>query len=177
MPRLSAYIFVGNSSSCASQKNYVESHPVISKRNKLDIRTTLCSATCYLFCGSIFSATNQTIESLGTPPHIKSTRETYAMKLGFIMLAHPQIKICIVLFATLKMCSPWHRGATSVATCLKVPPLCRQYYLDQKASDQTSRSAKSTQHRKLIRHIIDNTPLLCPAQVRNESVIQNFRSI
>ena len=55
----SAYIVVGNSSSCASQKNSVETHFVISRRTKRDNRTNLGSATCS-FCGSIFSATNQT---------------------------------------------------------------------------------------------------------------------
>ncbi len=53
------------------------------------------------------------------------------------------------------------RGSDKSCSMLKVPPLCRQYYLDKKASDQTSRSAKSTQHRILKRHIIDeHTPAL-----------------
>ena len=46
-------------------------------------------------------------------------------------------------------------GQTRVAACRKVPLACRQFYLDKKASDQTAQSAKLTNHRKLIRQVID----------------------
>jgi hypothetical protein len=112
----SAYIVKANSSSCASQMNSVETHFVISKRVKRDHRTTLSSATCS-FCGTLFTATNQTKMQI----HLTGESE----------------------------------GQTRVAACEKVPPLCRQFYLDKKASDKIAQSAKQTSHRKLLRSIID----------------------
>ena len=41
-------------------------------------------------------------------------------------------------------------GQTRVAACFKVPPSCRQYYLDKKASNQIEAAAKLTSHRKRI---------------------------
>ena len=37
-------------------------------------------------------------------------------------------------------------GQTRVSACVKVPPLCRQFYLDKKASDKIAQSAKQTTH-------------------------------
>ncbi len=59
-------------------------------------------------------------------------------------------------------------GQTRVAACRKVPPACRQFYLNKKASDQTAQSAKLTNHRKLIRQVIDEhaPDLPCAGQKR-----------
>jgi hypothetical protein len=46
-------------------------------------------------------------------------------------------------------------GQTRVAACGKVPPSCRQYYLDKKASNQIAAAAKLTSHRKLLRKVVD----------------------
>jgi hypothetical protein len=46
-------------------------------------------------------------------------------------------------------------GQTRVAACGKIPPSCRQYYLDKKASNQIAAAAKLTHHRKLLQEVID----------------------
>lgn len=48
-----------------------------------------------------------------------------------------------------------NEGGSRCAACVKVPPLCRQYYLDKKRFDQTAQSAKQTKHRHLLRQVID----------------------
>jgi len=46
-------------------------------------------------------------------------------------------------------------GQTRVAECTKAPPLCKQYYIDKKASDRTEKASKFTKHSQLLKAVID----------------------
>ena len=72
-----------------------------------------------------------------------------------------QCSFCGTLFATTNQTkmrihlTGEREGQTRVAACEKIPPSCRQYYLDKKASDQIAAAAKLKGHRKLLRQVID----------------------
>ena len=71
-------------------------------------------------------------------------------------------------------------GQTRVAACEKIPPSCRQYYLDKKASDQIAAAAKLKGHRKLLRQVIDEHAPDLPSSGRtnvSQSDPSNARSL